>query len=85
MDWEQALLRRPQSAGDEGSILFQHGVISGSTAAEAREAERPNNELLCPDSVRLKHTFHTNSEDGDKRIQVIGAARLHPGSCSGLF
>lgn len=69
----------------KAAFCFQHGVIFGSIAAEAGEAETPNNELLCPVSVRLKHTFHANSEDGDKRIQVTGAARLHPGSCSGLF
>lgn len=68
----------------KAAFCFQDGVIFGSFAAEGGEAETSNNELLCPLSVQLRHTFHANSEDGDKRIQVTGAARLHPGSCSGL-
>lgn len=62
---------------------MDNGTISDSTANEAGEAEVSNNDWLCPVSVRLKHTFHTNSEDGEKMNEVPGASRMHRGGCSG--
>lgn len=62
-DWEQGFA----GAWRQG-LVFDNGIISGSTAAEAGEAEISNSDWLAvSSSVGLKHTFYANSEDGEKR------------------
>lgn len=62
-DWEQGFAGTRRQ-----SLVFDNGVISGSTASEAGEAEISNHDwLVVSSSVGLKHTFYANSEDGEKR------------------
>lgn len=54
-DWDRPCWEGHRVLEMKVAFCFQHGVIFDSIAAEAGEAEMPNNELLCPVFVQLKH------------------------------